>query len=71
MPHNAEIFRKVYDNIKGDLKNIDEKIKELRKCLTKGRTLYGKCSLARMFIKDISDELNTKIKELETLVKKC
>ena len=66
--HDAQMFRKICENIKGYLKKNYEKIKELRTCLIEGKMDYGKCVLAHTFIKDILYFVNIKLKELETLV---
>lgn len=65
--HDVELFQKVSEKIRGDLKNLDENIKELKKCLIEGKEMNGKCVIYHTFIKDILDGLNVKLEELKTL----
>lgn len=60
--HDVEIFRKLCENIKDDLKNLHEKIKELKHYLTEGKKIYRKFFCAHTQIRDITNELINKIR---------
>ena len=66
--HKVEMYRKVCENIREYLKSLDVCIKELRRCMTKEKALYGKFILSHDFIKDILDELAIQLVELKTFV---
>ena len=66
--HDVEMFRKVCDNIKIDLKSLNVCIKELRRCLTEAKSFYEKFITSHDFVKNISYEISIKLIALKTLV---
>ena len=67
IPHDADLFSTIYQNIKNDLVNLDTCIKELQKCLQDGKILYIKCTLSYKLTKDIDSWIEVKMSELEDL----
>ena len=54
-------------NIKNDLISLDTCIKELQKCQQDEKILYIKCTLSQKLTKDIDNQIEVKMSELEAL----
>lgn len=65
--YEETLFNTMCINVHNNLKELDGNIKELRKCIAKGKKLYGKCTMSCTYLSNFDAKIKGHMSELKTL----